>query len=83
MVDIVGGLGGVGGERIVAGAEAAEVQPLCVTVKEYVPGINPEIVVVVPEPLVVVPVGAAVITHVPLEGNPIKSTLPVAVEQVV
>ena len=36
----------------------------------------------VPEPVVVVPPGLLVKVHVPVAGNPFKTTLPVAREQV-
>ena len=75
-------IGRVGGKSIVAGAEAAEVQPFWVTINEYVPAASGEKVAVVPEPLVVVPPGFVVIIQLPLEGIPLSAILPVAVEQV-
>jgi hypothetical protein len=53
-----------------------------VTVKVYVPSIKPEIVLFVPDPGVVIPPGARVRVHVPLEGKPLKSTPPVETVQV-
>ena len=46
--------------------------------KVNVPAGMPEIIVVVPVPVVVVPPGLLVIVHVPLEGSPLRATLPVA-----
>jgi len=43
---------------------------------------SPEIVVLVPVPEVVVPPGVLVSVHVPVEGNPFNTTLPVATKQV-
>jgi hypothetical protein len=43
---------------------------------------RPVIVPVVPVPVAVTPPGAAVTVHVPDAGSPLKSTLPVGVEQV-
>ena len=48
-----------------------------VTVKLYLPEINPDIVVVVADPVI----APGLIVHVPV-GKPLKTTLPVAVEQV-
>ena len=53
-----------------------------VTVNEYVPAESPEIVVLVPLPVTVVPPGLLVIVQVPVAGNPFKTTLPVASVQV-
>ena len=60
-------------------AEEAEVQPSeFVTVNEYVAfeGMF-EIKVLVPVPIVVTASGVRVIVHVPDEGNPLNTTLPV------
>jgi hypothetical protein len=63
--------------------DAGEVQPdALVTVYEYVPGASPEIVVLVPVPVVVVPPGVLVSVQVPAAGRPFKITLPVDTEQV-
>ena len=50
------------------------------TMNVYVPATNPATVVVVPVP-VVVPLGLPVTVHVPVDGKPLKSTLPVAIAQ--
>jgi hypothetical protein len=52
-------------------------------VKEYVPGTIPERVVLVPDPVLVVPPGDIVIVQIPDEGNPFNTILPVAAAQVV
>ena len=60
-------------------AEAAEIHPeALVTVKVYVPAASNEIVELVPVPVEVDPPGERVRVHVPLAGNPLKTTLPVA-----
>jgi hypothetical protein len=52
-------------------------------VKVYVvPAVRPEIVVLVPVPELVAPPGDLVMVHVPEEGSPLKTTLPVANEHV-
>ena len=48
-----------------------------VTVKVYVPGGIVGIVVVLPVPVFVTPPGVRVTVHVPVEGNPFRTTLPV------
>ena len=53
-----------------------------VTVKVYVPAASPDIVVLDPVPVVVVPSGVLVNVQVPDAGNPFKITLPVAKTQV-
>ena len=53
-----------------------------VTVKLYEPASNPEIVVVVPFPVVVDPPGFLVSVQVPVFGKPLNATLPVPVSQV-
>jgi hypothetical protein len=53
-----------------------------VTLKEYVPGFNPEIVIEEPTPVVVTLSGERSSVHVPPEGKPFKTTLPVASVQV-
>ena len=59
--------------------DATEIHPrLLVTVKVYVPVISPDIVVLVPEPVVVVPPGDLVRVHVPEAGKPFNTTLPEA-----
>jgi hypothetical protein len=60
-------------------AEATEVQPAALaTVKIYVPAARPETVVLVPVPFVVTAPGLRVNVHVPVDGNPFNTTLPVA-----
>jgi hypothetical protein len=51
-------------------------------VKVYVPSERPDIVVLVPEPVAVVPPGLLVTVHVPDDGKLLSTTLPVAVAQV-
>lgn len=64
-------------------ADAGEVQPRAlVTVKVYVPGESPAIVVLVPEPVLVVPPGLRVTVHSPVEGRLLSITLPVGRAQV-
>ena len=46
------------------------------------PAARPEIVVLIPVPFVVTAPGLRVNVHVPLEGNPFNTTLPVATAQV-
>jgi hypothetical protein len=70
------GTGGCG--LIIALFEGVEVQKLAVvTVKVYVPGDSPEIVVADPLPEVIVPIGLEVITQLSVGGNPLRATLPV------
>ncbi len=58
--------------------EADEVHPEeLVTVKVYVPAGIPEIDVVEPDPVTVVPPGDLVTVHVPVAGSPLKGTVPV------
>jgi hypothetical protein len=53
-----------------------------VTVNLYVAGVRPEIVVLVPEPVNVTPSGVRLNVHIPTEGNPLNTTLPVAIVHV-
>ena len=63
--------------------DGCEVQPVAlVTVKVYVPAGSPVMVVLVPLPFLVVPPGVLVTVHVPDDGKPFKTTLPVAIAQV-
>jgi hypothetical protein len=58
--------------------DAREVHPYeFVTVKVYVPAASPEIVVLAPDPAVIVPPGSLVNVHEPAAGRPLKTTLPV------
>ena len=63
-------------------ADAEEIHPAAlVTVKVYVPATSNEMVELTPEPVVVVPPGDLVKVHVPVAGNPLITTLPVAKAQ--
>jgi hypothetical protein len=67
---------------IPASRDGDDTQPFeLVTVKVYVPGERPEMVVVEPLPVTVLPPGLTVTVH-GLEGKPLKNTLPVATAQV-
>lgn len=58
--------------------EASEVHPdAFVTVKVYVPGRSPDIVLLDPVPVVIVPPGVMVSVQTPVAGRPLKTTLPV------
>ena len=79
LLAAVGVAGTPGTAFITTLADAGEIHPNeLVTVKLYVPGLRPVIVVVVPLP--VIPPGF--IVHVPDEGNPFNTTLPVGTGQV-
>ena len=57
----------------------AEMHPRAlVTVKLYVPAASPVIVVLVPDPVI----APGLMVHVPVAGNPFKTTLPVGTAQV-
>ena len=45
--------------------------------KVYVPSVRAEIVILVPDPVVVTPPGVRIRVHVPAVGNPLSKTLPV------
>ena len=63
--------------------DATEIHPeTLVTVKVYVPVASPDIVVVIPVPLVVAPPGDLDKVQVPDAGKPLNTTLPVATAQV-
>ena len=62
--------------------DAEEVQLPLETVKVYIPEANPEIVVLVPVPVVVITPGYLVNVQVSEDGKPLKTTLPVGVAQV-
>jgi hypothetical protein len=69
---------GTPGVEIVTGADSTEVQPAeLVTVKVNIPPARFDIVRLVPVPVVVAAPGKRVITQVPVDGNPLKTTLPV------
>jgi hypothetical protein len=62
--------------------DGEEIHPAeLVTVYVYVPGASPEIVELVPVPVVVIPPGFRVNVQVPGVGKPFNITLPVAIEQ--
>ena len=44
----------------------------------YIPTASPDIVVLVPVPVIVVPSGVCVKVQVPVDGKPLKTMLPVA-----
>jgi hypothetical protein len=79
---IVPGMGaaGVGGWALMTMLpDKGEVQPAWpVTVKLYVPGGRPAIVVEAPEPVMDTVPGYLTIVHAPVAGNPVSSALPVA-----
>ena len=84
MIDpIAGGDGVAGWELITTFAEAGDVHPIeLVTVKVYVPEGIPEMITVVPLPEFVAPPGFRVTVQMPVDGNPLNVTVPVATEQV-
>ena len=64
-------------------ADATEIHPkTLVTVKVNVPSASPDIIVIDPVPVVVVPPGFLVKVQVPEAGKPLNTTLPVATVQV-
>ena len=84
MVPIMGAAGVAGWALMATLPEATDVQPpALVTVNVYVTAAaSPETVVVVPVPVEVIAPGLRVSVQVPVAGNPERSTLPVATEQV-
>jgi len=77
MVPRVGEVGVAGCVLITTLADAVEIHPeALVTVKVYVPAASDEMVELVPESVVVVPPGNLISVHVPVAGNPDKTTLP-------
>ena len=72
-------MGVVGCALITILADDGEVHPVAsVTLYVYVPAARPVMVVPVPVPVVVTFPGVLVSVHVPVAGNPFKTTLPVA-----
>ena len=68
---------------IITGPETGEMQAsLLVTVNVWVPVASPVIVVLIPTLVCVAPLGMALTVQVPLAGNPLNTTLPVATLQV-
>lgn len=64
---------------ITASADETEVHPSAlVTIKVYVPATSPGTVVLVPVPFVNIAPGLRINVHVPVAGNPVSTTLPVA-----
>jgi hypothetical protein len=83
IVPITGVVGVGGCALITALPDAEEVHPeVLVTVKVYVPAGIPEIVALIPVPVLVVPPGVLVNVQVPVAGSPFKTALPVAIVQV-
>jgi hypothetical protein len=83
IIPTVGAVGVAGCALITTFPDAAEVHPASfLTIKVYVPATKPDIVVFVPVPVVVDPPGLRVSVHIPLEGNPFNTTLPVAIVHV-
>jgi hypothetical protein len=79
MVPTVGAVGTGGWALITTFVDAAEVHPdALVTVKVKVPVGTPVTVVLVPVPVVGTAPGVLVNVHVPVEGKPLNTTLPVA-----
>jgi hypothetical protein len=74
-----GAVGVAGCVLITTFEDDAEVHPnASVTVYVYVPAARPEIVVLVPVPVVVTFPGVLVSVQVPVAGKPLNTTLPVA-----
>jgi len=83
IVPGVGAAGVDGCAVIITFVEANEVHPAAsVTVYVYVPAGIPDMVPLVPVPVVIIPPGVLVKVHVPVAGNPLRTTLPVATAQV-
>jgi len=83
MVPTTGAAGVSGWTLITTFADAAETQVSAfVTVKVYVPGASPVIVVLVPDPVVVCPPGFRVMVQSPDAGRLFSTTLPVGSAQV-
>src|SRR5450759_2944274 len=78
-INVTVGAAGIGCAVMTISADASEVHPSeFVNVKLYVPGAKPDIVVLVPVPLM--PPGFSV--HDPFSDKPFKTTLPVATKHV-
>ena len=74
---------GTPGVEITTGIDSVEVHPEeFVTVNVNTPPSRFVIVLLVPVPAVVAPPGKRVITHEPVEGNPLNTTLPVGIAKV-
>ena len=82
IVPMVGLVGIAIAALIVTLAEGTDVHPEgIVTAYVYIPLASPVIVVLDPEPVLIVPKGVLVNVQVPDAGNPFNTTLPVDVEQ--
>jgi hypothetical protein len=76
---MTGAVGEEGCGAITTSADDADVHPSAlVTIKLYVPATRPETVVLVPVPVVIIAPGFRINVHVPVGGNPLSTTLPVA-----
>jgi hypothetical protein len=75
-VPITGAVGDDDGAIITTPADGLDTHPAEATVKVYVPGARPEMVVLVPVPVVITPPGVRVNVHVPVPGKPVSITLP-------
>ncbi len=83
MVPTTGASGELDCGRITTLSDNTDVHPSAsVTAKLYVPAARPETVVVIPVPLVATVPGLRHYAHVPSEGKPLSTTLPVGTEQV-
>lgn len=79
IVPITGDGNVFGCELITRFADTTDSHPAALaTLNVCVPCWIPEIITLVPAPIVTIPPGLRVSTHVPVAGNPLKSTLPVA-----
>jgi hypothetical protein len=79
IVPIAGAAGAPGTVLITTLDEAVDIQPAAlVTVKLYVPGASPDIVVLVPDPVCV----PGSIVQFPVAGSPFNTTLPVGAAHV-
>src|SRR5512133_2976837 len=74
---ITGATSTSGAGSIVASDDRSEVQMSILTVKLYFPGVRSVMVILVPEPIAWAPPGNRVRVHVPVDGNPVISILPV------
>jgi hypothetical protein len=72
----------MGCEFITTLPEAGEIHAATATVNVYVPAVRPEIVELIPVPVVMTPPGDLVNVQVPVAGNPFRTALPVATEHV-
>jgi len=83
IVPTTGAVGDEGAAVITALPDATDVQPeALVTVKVYVLAASPLNEPVRPVPVIVAPPGDLVTVHVPVAGNPLRATLPVAIAHV-